>query len=521
MREAIKKIIPTNIDDLIALGSLYRPGPMDNIPSYISRKHGKEKIEYVHPYLEPILKETHGIIVYQEQVMEIAKTLAGYKLGEADLLRRAMGKKIKEEMEAHRNKFIDGCMENKIDRNTAEDIFNLVNKFASYGFNKSHAAAYAYISYQTAYLKANFPLEFLTAYINLEIDNTDKIYIFITEAKKFGIKILLPDINYSKASFTIEGDKIRFGLAGIKGVGAKAMNLLVEVREKEGKFKDIFDFFEKLSGIGLNKKTFENLVKSGSFYGLGLNKKTMLMNADILLKYCNTTKQNEEQLNLFFDTTNSNAFRPKLEIFDELDEKENLKAEFDVLGYYLSTHPLKKYKSILKDLRITEANDIDKIERLSSKIKVAGVLLSKKVRSTPRGKYAFLQISDLQGIIDIAIFSEDLLYKSNDILVEGRGALYFSADLKKDSAGLRIVAEDVKSIDNAIIDSSLRLTVIIKNKSELELVKDNINYTHGLKINLMVEFENKHVVTFKYSTPILLNLDNLEVLKKAGIKVLT
>ena len=518
MRETIKKIEPDSIDDLIALGSLYRPGPMDNIPSYINRKHGREEIDYIHPLLEPVLKETYGIIVYQEQVMQIARVLAKYSLGEADLLRRAMGKKIKEEMEAQRSQFVNGAIKNGIHKDKADEIFNLVNKFASYGFNKSHAAAYAYISYQTAYLKANFTLEFLTASINLEIDNTDKIYIFLMEAKKFGITILLPNINYSKAEFTIEDGKLRFGLAGLKGVGKKIMDLITEEREKNGKFDDIFDFLERLSEVGVNKKVFENLVKSGAFDDFGINRASLLMNEDMLLKQATTSHKNDDQLNLFFEPTNNAAFRPKLEEFEEWSEKDKMNYEFESFGYYLSAHPLEKYEGIISKLGITEACDIDGIENAISKIQLAGVLLSKKVRSTARGKYAFLQISDLKGIIDLSIFSEDLLYKSNDLLKEGN-TLYFRSEVRKDSAGIRIVAEDVKGMEQAILDSDIYFEIIIKNKNQLQLIKDKINYTQGLKVKLIVELEGGEVVSFKQNNQILVDLVELDVFEKEGIKV--
>ena len=518
MREAIKKIEPDRIDDLVALVSLYRPGPMDNIPSYISRKHGKEEIDYIHPLLESVLKETYGIIVYQEQVMQIAQILAGYTLAEADLLRRAMGKKIKKEMEAQRSKFIDGCIANNLDKDKAEEIFNLVNKFASYGFNKSHAVAYAYISYQTAYLKANFPLEFLTASINLEIDNTDKIYLFLMEAKKFDITILLPDINHSKAEFIIEDGKIRFGLAGLKGVGKKIVDLIVEKRERGGQFKDIFDFFERVSDIGINKKVFENLTKSGTFDFLQINRNLLLMNTELLLKHSSASNKNEDQLDLFFDASNDTTYRPKLEKFKKWDEKEMMQAEFESFGYYLSAHPLEKYQNIIKELDITEACDIDKIEESLSKVNLAGVLLSKKVRSTVRGKYAFLQISDLKGVIDLAIFNEDLLLKVNDLLEEGN-TLYFKSEIRRDSAGLRIIAWDVKTIEQAVSEFGICIEVTIKNKKQLEFIKDKINYKQGVKIQLMAELEEGDIVIFKHDLQMLVGLDELEILKKEGIQI--
>ena len=516
MRETIKKIEPDNIDDLIALGSLYRPGPMDNIPSYINRKHGKEEIDYVHPLLETVLKETYGIIVYQEQVMEIAQILAKYTLGEADLLRRAMGKKIKEEMEAQRSKFIAGCISNNINKEKAEEIFNLVNKFASYGFNKSHAAAYAYISFQTAYLKANYTIEFITSSINLEIDNTDKIYLFIIEAKKFGIDILLPDINHSKSEFIIENNKIRFGLNGLKGVGKKVIDLMVSEREKNGNYLDIFDFIERLSDVGLNKKTLENLIRSGAFDKLGVSRNTLFMNTDILLKHANTNNNCNDQLNLLFETTNNSKYRPNLKHYTEWNEKEKLKAEFESFGYYISTHPIEKYKHFFDKLNISQSTDIEKIENSISKITLAGVLILKKIRSTPRGKYAFLQVSDLNGIIDLAIFDEALLYKVNDLLIEGN-SLYFLVEVRKDNSGIRIIAENIKHIDQAINNSSIQVRVTIKEQKHLEYLQKTINYTAGIKIKLTVQNEIGDVVYFKQNKNMFIDLSDLPYLQNNGL----
>ncbi len=513
MRETIKKIKPDNIGDLIALGSLYRPGPMDNIPSYINRKHGNEEIDYVHPLLETVLKETYGIIVYQEQVMEIAQILAKYTLGEADLLRRAMGKKIKEEMEAQRSKFITGCIDNNINKEKAEEIFNLVNKFASYGFNKSHAAAYAYISFQTAYLKANYPLEFITSSINLEIDNTDKIYLFIIEAKKFGINILLPNINYSKSEFVLENNKIRFGLIGLKGVGKKFTDLVVAERDKNGKYTDIFDFIERLPDSGLNKKILENLIKSGAFDEFGINRKTLFMNVDILLKYSISNTHNDDQLDLFFDTANNSKYRPDLKHYTEWNEKEKLKVEFESFGYYISTHPIKKYRCFFDRLNISQSIDIEKIQSSISKIKLLGVLTVKKIRSTPRGKYAFLQISDLNGIIDLSIFDEALLYKSNDLLVEGN-SLYFSAEVRKDNSGVRIIVDNINNIDQAINDSNIQIKIIIKEQKHLEYLQKTVNYTSGIKINLSAQNEVGDIVNFKQTKNMYIDLNDLYYFQK-------
>ena len=518
MREIIKKIKPDKIDDLIALGSLYRPGPMDNIPSYINRKHGKEKVDYIHPLLEPILKETFGIIVYQEQVMKIAQVLANYSLGEADMLRRAMGKKIKKEMEAQRNKFIEGCIKNTIKKIKAEEIFNLINKFASYGFNKSHAAAYAYISFQTAYLKANYTIEFITSAINLEIDNTEKIYLFLIEAKKFGIEILLPNINNSKAEFIIEDNKIRFGLVGLKGIGKKIIDLIVQEREKNGRYKDIFDLIERSYNIGLNKKVLESLIKSGTLDISSINRNSLLKNIDALLTYSYKNRYNRDQLSLFFNSKSYLESRPQIKQFKEFNKKEKFNAEFESFGFYISEHPITKYKFLIQHLNITESTDIVDTSGYRSKINLIGVLISKKIRSTPKGKYAFLQLCDLKGIIDVSVFDESLLYDNSDILTIGN-SLYCIAQLKKKNAGIRIIAQDIKVVDEAIIKSNIIITIVIKNVKQLEDLQQRINYSEGIKINILVEVTSGALVHFKKNNALYVNINDLYYLKTLGMIV--
>ena len=517
MRETIKQIKPDNIGDLIALGSLYRPGPMDNIPSYINRKHGKEKISYTHQSLEPILKETYGIIVYQEQVMEIAQRLANYTLGEADLLRRAMGKKIKKEMESQRSKFVRGCVNNNIHQDKSEEIFNLVNKFASYGFNKSHAAAYSYISFQTAYLKAHYTLEFIIASINLEIDNTDKIYVFITEAKKFHIDLLLPNINYSESLFIVEKKKIRFGLAGLKGIGKKYIDFVVNERRVNGVYKGIFDFIERLSSIGINKKILENLIKSGAFDSFDISRSILMFNVDILLKYVASEKNhNNKQMGLLFNLSSNFKLRPKLTKCKEWDEQAVLESEFQSFGYYPSKHPIEKYEYFFKKLNIHQASHISKITSSLSKIRLIGVLLSKKIRSTARGKYAFLQIADLEGILDVAIFSESLLYDSNEILIEGK-SLYIAAEVRKDHAGVKIIAESIKEVEQFILASVTNVKVTLNNVEELNTLKNIVNYTSGVKIILSAKLEAGDLLHFKQKNKMFISLSGLTDLINLGI----
>jgi DNA polymerase-3 subunit alpha len=450
MRDAIKKLKPSKIEDLIALGSLYRPGPMDNIPSYIRRKHGLETPEYPHPKLEEILKETYGIIVYQEQVMQIAQVLAGYSLGAADLLRRAMGKKIKAEMAAQSENFINGAVQNGVERNKAQEIFELVDKFASYGFNKSHAAAYALISYQTAYLKAHYPLEFFTASMNLDLLNTDKLNMYCHDAKTLGIEILPPDINSSSARFVIEGGKIRYGLAAIKNVQQTGMEGIVIERER-GKFKDIYDFASRCYDH-INKKSLVNLAQAGVFDSLGENRRGLVDNLQNILQYAASERESKEsdQMQLadwgfaFEEDPTQEVRKSSSSQVADWDAEEKLNREFEALGFYLTAHPIAAYQKQLLHNGVHQAYHVDGMlnETRFTKLKLAGVITSFKVKSSNRGKYAFIQMSDPSGIIELSIFDEQLLEANKELLETGRAVLC-EADGKKEPNGNRIIINKV------------------------------------------------------------------------------
>lgn len=521
MREAIKKLRPDAIQDLIALGSLYRPGPMDNIPSYINRKHGTEKPEYLHPKMELSLKETYGIIVYQEQVMEIARELGGYTLGGADLLRRAMGKKIKSEMEAQRDLFVNGCIANNIDKSLADEIFAFIEKFASYGFNKSHAAAYAVISYQTAYLKTHYPVEFLVASINLEIADTDKINLFLGEAKRMNIIILPPDINYSTGLFTIEDGAIRYGLGGLKNVGLKAAELIADEREKDGKFKDIYAFFERCPENAINKRLVESFAKSGSFDALYPNRQEIFENAELFVRYTNNYKQekNSKQFALFADDSFSMS-KPALKQFADWSQMEKLAAEMDAFGFYLSAHPLEYYQAKLAKLRIT---DSVKVELLASakgtKLTIAGVITARKIRSTPKGRYAFMQLSDLKGLIEVSIFNEKLLI-ANDELIKVGNTVVLRIDARKDDTGLRAVVDGITSIEEATANVSTKWQLIISDTSHIKTITPHFSET-GKPVEVMLKLEGQALITFKSPNQLFLAENSEDHLRKvSGIELI-
>ncbi len=293
MRRALIDMRPDRFEDIIALVALYRPGPMANIPTYCARKHGEEEPEYLHPLLEPILKETFGVIIYQEQVMQIAQKMSGYSLGEADLLRRAMGKKIRAEMEKQRVRFVEGAIKNGVPKDQADTIFELLAKFADYGFNKSHAAAYALVSYHTAYMKAHYPVEFIAASMTLDLNNTDKLSEFRSEAQRLGIKVEPPSINKSGPTFEVSGNTIFYALAALKGVGPQAIELIVEARNRGGPFKSLADFAARVNPRAINKRIIESLAAAGAFDGLDTNRARVFAGADAVVAACQRAHEAE------------------------------------------------------------------------------------------------------------------------------------------------------------------------------------------------------------------------------------
>ena len=352
MREFLKKLKPKGIDGLIAMNALYRPGPMQNIDRYIKRAHGKEKVEYVHPLLEEALKETYGIIVYQEQVMQIANIIAGFTLSEADEMRRAIGKKIRSLMDKMAEKFIEGAVKNGLSKAKAKKIFDLIDKFAQYGFNKSHSVAYSYIAYQTGWLKTHYTAEFMSANLTSEMNNTNKVVVLINECRKLNIKVHAPDINKSGINFEPLNDKeISFGLNAIKNVGVKALEQFIEVRNKQGEFKSIFDFISKVDQRLVNKKVLESLILAGTFDSLNSNRAQLFEAVDLAINYGNQIDKNsnKDQINLFGEQEELVKI-PELPTIEDWDNQEKLSKEKEVLGIYVSGNPLIKYADLIEEL---------------------------------------------------------------------------------------------------------------------------------------------------------------------------
>ena len=444
MRDVIQKLQPDNLEDIIALVSLYRPGPMDNIPLYIARKHGREKTEYLHPLLEPILKHTYGIMIYQEQVMQTAQVMGGYSLAGADLLRRAMGKKIKEEMVRHREIFAEGAAKKSISKSIADQVFALMEKFAGYGFNRSHAASYAVVSYQTAYLKTHFRREFYIASMNMDIINTDKISVFVQDAKNSGIEVLPPDINKSEAYFSGEiGDihKIRYALSALKGCGISVMENIVEEREKNGKFKDIHDFIKRAKSVGAQQRPIEILTFAGALDSIHPNRHQIFESLDSLMNAAENGAT--KQMSLFADIKPNIV---ELKKVPEWNSIEKLDFERRAIGFYLNAHPMDIYAGFLENYHVTRSKNFRDSE---TNVKIAGILLSKKEKLSKNGqKYAFLTISDQDNSFEVTVFP-DVFAKSKDLLIVGN-SLLLDANIKIDGDNLKILGTSVQNIDKII-----------------------------------------------------------------------
>jgi DNA polymerase-3 subunit alpha len=505
MASVLRQLQPDKFEEIIAVVALFRPGPMDNIPSFCNRKHGREKIDYIHPLLKDVLKETYGIIVYQEQVMKIAQVLSNYSLGEADLLRRAMGKKIQKEMDDQKNRFIEGAKINKIDLKEASKIFDLVDKFAGYGFNKSHAAGYALLAYQTAYLKTNFPYEFMTATLNYAIDRTDRIILLKKELARLNIEFKKPDINYSHAEFSIEEGKdtksIRFGLAAIKGVGIKSMNLLVEERNTNGPYIDIIDFMTRLGGEVINKRQLEKMIQAGCFDEIEKNRSKLFSNVTNFVDIYGGSKINDDNQSLLFeDSKNSfldgNLF---LQNISEWNSGKLLKNELEVIGFYFSSHPISLYpKNYFEVNNILNWNNL--LGNLEIKnAKIAGSILDIKERSNKDGKkYAFLTVSTIDSQIELSIFS-DKLSEFRHFIKEGN-VLLFNIDISRDNENLRLIVRKIEDLQKTFSESRKTFNVYLQSKFDKNLLKSFIRETDVSNHSLFVYmYKNQKLLSFDFS----------------------
>ncbi|MFI4999035.1 MAG: DNA polymerase III subunit alpha [Reyranellales bacterium] len=485
MRDILSKLKPNRFEDLIALVALYRPGPMDDIPTYISVKNGQEKPDYLHPSLKGILEETYGIMVYQEQVMQIAQVLSGYSLGGADLLRRAMGKKIQSEMDAQRTTFIEGARKNGVEDARASMIFDKVAKFAGYGFNKCHSAPYALVAYQTAYLKANYPVEFFAASMTLDMGNTDKLGNFRRELERLKVPLLGPDVNKSMAEFAVETTEdgrqaVRYALAAIKGVGREAMARLAEERTKNGPFKDLFDVAERLDSRVINKRLAESLVKAGAFDSLNKNRAQTFGAVEALTRHSQATHEQRDssQNNLFGDDTAQR--RPQLPKVPDWAPMERLQNEFSAIGFYLSSHPLAAYERSLQRLGVCRAADLPALlaRGAPGRIKLAGTVIDRMERTSAKGnRFAFVQCSDQSGAFELTVFSELLGSKRN--LLEPGQAVLVSVDGRLDGEQFKLTAQSVDKLEDAVANSAAGLRIMVSDPAALEALRKTLDGKRG------------------------------------------
>ena len=475
MRDALRKLQPSAIEDITALGALYRPGPMDNIPAYCDRKHGRAEPDMLHPALEPILKETYGVIIYQEQVMQIAQVLSGYSLGEADLLRRAMGKKKKEEMDAQKVRFVSGAREKDVDPEHAGSIFELVAKFAGYGFNKSHAAAYAVVSYQTAWLKANAPVEFFAASMSLDLSNTDRLAVFYQDARRFGVKVRAPDINRSSSDFAVEDGAVLYALGAVRNVGLAAMEHVAAVRREGGAFKDLYDFLERIDTRQLNKRALENLARAGAFDTLHPNRAQLLACADVLMGYAQTmtAERGSNQGGLFGDDTG--AARPRLKAVEPWTHTEQLDEELAAVGFYLSGHPLEALSELLRRKRTTLLAEAAQLAEAGHEaFRMAGVVRRKSERPSKSGeKFAFVTLSDPTGEFEV-LFPPESLRKCRDLLETGR-SIMVKVRCKGREGELRFFGDDAEALDTVVASAASSLRVYVSpERAAVETLKKRL-----------------------------------------------
>lgn len=482
MRDVLKNMKPDRLEDLIAVVALYRPGPMENIPTYIKRKHGEEEPQYPHPKLKPVLEETFGIPIYQEQVMQMAQVLAGYTLGGADLLRRAMGKKIQAEMDQQREIFVAGSKEHSdVEAKQANEIFDMINAFAGYGFNKSHAAAYALVAYQTAWLKANYPVEFMAASMTLDMHNTDKLNIFREEIQRLGIGLLPPDVNHSDVAFSVEKNEdgdlcVRYALAALKNVGSGAMESVVEARREGGAFKDIFDFAERVDSKALNKRLVENLAKAGAFDGLEPNRRRLFESLESVLGHGAATQADKTSAQAgLFGGDLSTANRPRLTEVPEWATTDKLANEFEAIGFYMSAHPLEAYEASCRKLGVSQWMDVQSGRvPLSKGVKLAGIVGGRRIMTTSRGsKMAFVAMSDASGNFEVTLFSETL-GSARELLDSGQPLLVtVNIDKKGDGpdAELRLTANSVKSLDEEAAQAAKGMRILLNQDSDLGMLR--------------------------------------------------
>ena len=458
MREALRGLRPERLADVIAMVSLYRPGPMELIADFIERRHGRAKITYEHPAMEKFTRETYGIMVYQEQIMQIASEMAGFTMGEADILRRAMGKKDRDLMAKQRETFVAGCAERGVTRAKADRVWELMEKFAGYGFNKSHAAAYALVAYQTAYFKANFPVEFMAALLTSEMGDTDKIVKYIEECRAMGIRVEPPDVNVSAVRFSVAGDTVRFGLAAIRNVGEAAMESILRARAEAGPFTSLEDFCARVDLRLVNRRVLESLSKAGAFDSLGLTRAHLLATADAALESGQRKQRDRaEGQASFFDLLPAGAPAPSApvaEVVPEWEPDQRLAFEKEVLGFYVSGHPLARFRGVVESLGLTTTAELA-AKGHAARVLLFGHATGLKETSTKSGnRMAFFTLEDMDGTVEVTVFPEP--YKAAAACLSSREALLVRGRVDDGEKGRVVLADDIRPLEEALAENGGR-----------------------------------------------------------------
>ena len=512
MREAIKQMKPNKFDDIIALVALYRPGPMSNIPIYNDCKNGLKEPDYIHPILKKILKSTYGIIIYQEQVMQIAQTLAGFTAGEADILRRAMGKKKKAELDKQKERFINGAIKNGITKDVANFVFTKIEPFAQYGFNKSHAAAYAMIAYQTAYLKTYYKEDFIAATMSTELTNTSKLREFVEELRRLKIEIIRPDINKCFAEFKALDGKIFYGLGAIKNVGYEAISNIIKERELNGKFKSLGNFISRVDSKDINKLQLEGLTKAGVFDSFDKDRNKIFVSIPKIIQQNKNLNQDKEnnQSSLFGNSEsedNQFEFLPS----KPWKEKELLSEEFKSLGFYVSNHPLNEYEKIFNQLKIISFHQFNKDE--TSEGLVAGTIMSIQEKKSAKGTpYAIVKFSDKKGEFELFLFAE-ILINNRDKLKESESfVLTVQKDKVADNSPKRINVKKILSLDEVLNKPYSNVTIELTENYKINELKEILSKHGETKISLIVKINNKKV-HYSFQKNRKFDLNHLKVLK--------
>ena len=488
MRDLLKRAKPDRFEDIIALVALFRPGPMELIPEFVDRKHGRQRVEYLDPRLEPILGETYGIMVYQEQVMQIAQVIGGYSLGSADLLRRAMGKKKPEEMALQREIFVAGALKNGLTQGRATQLFDLMEKFAGYGFNKSHAAAYALVAYQTAYMKAHHGAAFMAANLSAVMDDTDKVHQFYDDAKDNALTILPPDINTSEYRFVpVSEEEIRYGLGGIKGTGESAINAMLEARKEGGAFKDLFDFCRRVDRRVVNRRVLESLIRGGAFDALNPDRASLLASASLALEGAEQSGRAAHQDSLFGADAAVEEQDNRLIQAKPWPEKERLQYEKQALGYYLSGHPYSVHAGELAGFIRTP---LGKLAPQTQSVLAAGVISAVRVQQTRRGRMVIVQLDDGSGRIEVSVFGElfeahrATLEEDQLLIVEGRPTLH------EFTGGVRMAAEKLYDLGAARNHFAKGMRLHCNGHSNGSKLRDLLTPYRGGKCPVFVVYNN-------------------------------